>query len=164
MTTLRIRICLLSKKCDATDDVSVAICNSTTSSKDPNKSNATDDDSKKTVSDVDTELISTIMKKKPHMNQRKISAINNDNDVVDTNMDRLTDQVLDLPREYRPIRLDQDQTISSMKSKLKTGDHKSTVINIPTLPEITDEIYVDNARADCMSANDEELTVSCVET
>ena len=79
-------------------------------------------------------------------------------------MERLTDQVLDLPREYRPIRLAQDQTISSTKSKGKTGDDGSSVIDVPTLPEITDEIYVDNARADSMSANDEELTVSCVET
>ena len=54
-------------------------------------------------------------------------------------MDRLTDQVLDLPREYRPIRLAQDKTISSTKSKGKTCDHGSSVIDIPTLPKITDE-------------------------
>ena len=165
LTALRSRIRVISKKCDTTDEVAVSICESTSSTKETDKSKASDNDSKKTVSDEETKLTSTATKMKPPRNRNNISTINNDDDVVDPNIDRLTDQVLNLPREYRPICLAQDETIRSKNSNHKNGDDESSNhIDVPTLPEITNEIYVHNAGADSMSANDEELTVSCVET
>ena len=68
--------------------------------------------------------------------------------------------MLDLPREYKPIWLARIRTISS---KRKQNQHVGNgSIDIPTLPEFSNEIDVGNG-VDSLSANDEELTLSCAE-
>ena len=165
LTAMRARILHLSSKCNTKDDVSVQIYDDTTSNKSHNsrKLNDSDNDSSKTETDIDTEIGSSKnnMMKKRDMVQTKASSIDNENDVVDTNIDRLTDQVLDLPREFRPIRLAHDQTISK-KQLYASLTNDSIAIDVPTLPEFSKEIYVDKNGVDNAITNDEELTVSCV--
>ena len=66
--------------------------------------------------------------------------------LVNTNLDQLTDDVLNLPREHRPIYLAEDCTISLNANKKKDTTNINegiTKLNVPTLPEFSTEIYVD---------------------
>ena len=85
----------------------------------------------------------------------------NGKELVNTNLDQLTDDVLNLPREYRLIRLAGDCTISSnTKRKKDTTNLNESVakVNVPTLPEFSTEIYVDPN--DMESKLGDEITVS----
>ena len=83
---------------------------------------------------------------------------------IDTNMDNLTDQVLTLPREFRPIRLSHDCTITTAEDGIsKARCEKPSDLNIPTLPDFSSEILVDNKAAEELTVNDEEVTVSVIE-
>ena len=73
------------------------------------------------------------------------------------NLDTLTDQVLTLPREYRPIRLSQNNTICSENASKAS----SCSVNLPKLPELTAEIFVNNDN-DIISV-DSNTTVHCYE-
>ena len=72
----------------------------------------------------------------------------------ETDIDNLTDEVLNLPREYRPIRLANNTTINSRSSV--------HLVRVPNLPPLASEIYIDE-NTELMSTNDEELTLSCID-
>jgi len=93
---------------------------------------------------------------RPHTLKASIVAQPNNDSFgnFENDIDTLTDEVLNLPREFRPIRLANDTTINS----------KSTVtsVSVPNLPPLASEIYVDD-NTELMSTNDEEITLSCID-
>ena len=75
----------------------------------------------------------------------------------------MTDQVLTLPREFRPIRLSHDSTIRTEGGgQSKATCEKISEVNTPKLPEFSAEIFVDKVREE-LTVNDEEMTVSVIE-
>ena len=140
LMALKQRIRILSSKCNMSDDeVSVEICNNSTNSSLTKTNKTTNNDTNndcvsanKTLSDNDTICSSSkdTRTSKNINNQNKAVARNgkqtirdkdmmNGKKLVNTNLDQLTDDVLNLPREYRPIRLAEDHTISSNAKKEK---------------------------------------------
>ena len=99
--------------------------------------------------------VKEIVRDKEMMNGKKL---------VNTNLDQLTDDVINLPREYRPIRLAEDCAISSNAKRKKdpTNLNESVAkVNVPTLPEFSIEIYVDPNEMESIIGD--EITVSVVD-
>ena len=72
---------------------------------------------------------------------------------------------MNLPREYRPIRLANDKAISTKATADKQNDPEqsskaTTKVDVPSLPAFANEIYVDTVTMDNNSLAADELTVS----
>ena len=85
---------------------------------------------------------------------------------METNIDRLTGDILNLPREYGLMYSVHDQTISS-KATADTDDQSmskaASKINVLSLPAIAIEIYVNADAMDGTSLAVDELTVSVLD-
>ncbi len=141
LTALKTRIRNLSQKCNTIDDEAEVVHGNSNSS--------------------NSSKISSI---KSTNKEQPMAMIHNDN-LMETNIDRLTDDVLNLPREYRPIRLENDKAISTKGTadKEDNTEQSSKVtakVHVPSLPAFTNEIYVDTDAMDDISLAVDELTVS----
>ena len=194
MSALKKFIGNLSKKCNTTDDdATVEVCDISTGSK--NLTNSYDNDhSHTTIIEVDatTDSLkpnSTSSRKRHNHNTRQSNSnkkdkknsiqaldgtIDNNSNVVETNMDTLTNQVLNLPREFRPICLVQDTAISSKpngnvkhnstnvdstNNQLNDDQVPTQPIDVPTLPPLRTDIYINNTNEET-SVIDEDVTLS----
>ena len=131
----------LSKKCNAIDDEVEVVHD------DSNSSNSSKISSTKTTNRV-----------------HQIEMVHNDK-LMETNIDRLTDDVLNLPREYQPIPLANDKAISTKATADKQDDleqsSKATAkVDVQSLPAFANEIYVDSVTMENNSLAADELTVS----
>ena len=142
LTTLRKRIASLARHCMILQPDSPAPTNDSTVI-----ANDSDDNASATTK-TDTQISSKVN--------------DTSQNPIDTNLDKLTDQVLTLPREFRPIRLSHDYTIRSVDDRSKAMSTKTSDVNLPKLPNFSAEILVHNEREE-LTVNDEEMTVSVIE-
>ena len=144
LTALKRRIRDLSQKCNTIDDEVEVVHDDSNSI---NSSNSSKISSIKTTNRV-----------------HRIEMVHNDK-LMETNIDTLTDDVLNLPREYRPIRLANDKAISTKATADKQNDpeqsSKATAkVDVPSLPAFANEIYLDTVTMENNSLAADELTVS----
>ena len=144
LSSLKKRISALAKQC------MVEQPDSPTPTTDSTIKDNDSDDVTSTKNSKDTQQNSS------HVGNKK-KRISNENP-IDMNLDNLTNQVLTLPREFRPIRLSEDNTIRSENASRAA----SRSVNLPKLPELTAEIFVNNDD-DELTVNDEDMTVSVFE-
>ena len=160
LSTLKKRIAVLSKKCNTTDKSSTTKDNDsrTTNSCKNSISSDTITDGHSTTASPKIAEISRSRKRDDSSRTVEASIVEQLNDDsfnhFENDIDTLTDEVLNLPREFRPLRLANDTTINSKSA--------ATSISVPNLPPFTSEIYIDE-NTELMSANDEELTQSFID-